>query len=181
VSQLRVSAGRLKGSRLEVPHGVRPTESRVREALISIWRHRLEGADVLDLFAGSGAVGLEAMSHGARRVVFVEAAPKVLNVLRRNLERWADGECSARRGRLPARVPVAPGETFDLVFADPPYAFDAYPALIRAAVTLLRAGGELAIEHSVRREVPETVPGWSLRDRRRYGETALSLYSATVG
>ena len=126
MSEIRLSGGRFRGRRLRVPHGVRPTEGRVREALFSIWQGELPESRFLDLFAGSGAVGLEALGRGASAVVLVEGDPRV--------ERAADvnaGSLAAARAvrgyrmRLPAGLAVlrereAP---FDLVFADPPVRF----------------------------------------------------------
>ena len=176
---LRVSGGRLAGRRLNVPAGVRPTEGRVREALFSIWQARLDGAAFLDLFAGSGAVGIEALSRGASAVVGVEGDPRVAAALRRSL---AVLDLSGQYRLVRARWSVARerlGEaTFDLVFADPPYAFDAYDELVRAIVPRLTANGVLAIEHGVRRELrPEPIP---TLDRRRYGTSALTFFGRAV-
>lgn len=172
---LRLVSGSLRGRRIEVPAGVRPTESRVREALISIWRPRLPGCRFLDLFAGSGAVGLEAWSLGVAHVAFVEHAPRALAALRRNL---AALEVAAEvvRGRLPEVLGERPEGSFDLVFADPPYSFDDYSRLIAAAAARTRPGGEIAVEHSTRIELADDVAPWRCHDRRRYGESCVSFY-----
>ncbi|MBN1557673.1 MAG: RsmD family RNA methyltransferase [Lentisphaerae bacterium] len=120
---MRITGGTLRGRRLVVPRcGVRPTQDRLREALFSIIGARVEGARVLDLFAGTGALGLEAWSRGAARVCWVERAPRVADVLRRNVRSLApqagcvrvmDIRRAGGRGRLDG--------PYDLVFADPPY------------------------------------------------------------
>lgn len=178
--RLRLLGGRRRGLGLEVAAGVRPSPARLREALASRWAARLPGCRFLDLFAGSGAVGLEAASRGAREVVLVEESPRVFQVLERNLARLDDPGVAPRRGRLPAELPRAAGrEPFDLVFADPPYGFDAEAALLEACVPLLRPGAELALEHAARDPAPPAPPGLELVWRRRYGDSALAVYRRT--
>ena len=175
-SGLRLFSGELRGRRLEVPRGVRPTEARVREALAAMWRGRLGDAIVLDLFAGSGAVGLEALSLGASRVVLVDQAPPVLRALRANTSGLGAVEIVC--GRLPDAL--ATGRVigpFDLVFADPPYAFEGYASLLKEAAKLLAVDGELVLEHSVRAVLGEVPEGLAKSGRRTYGETCLSFFA----
>lgn len=178
----RISGGGLRGRRLVVPAGVRPTEGRVREALLSIWQDRLPGARVLDLFAGSGAVGLEALSRGAARAVFVEGDPAASRALERNCALALPGQALHRRASLPSGLAVALADQppFDLVFADPPYAFTAYESLLRSIAPHLGPGGEAALEHAARRDPPELVGELARRSTRRYGESALSFYGRPV-
>lgn len=177
---LRILGGELRGRRLEVAGPVRPTESRVREALASIWRQPLAGCRFLDLFAGSGSVGLEAVSRGAERAWFVDSDPRVLKALRRNCEALAPEATRIVRRRLPDPKGRDLGERFELIFADPPYAFRDYAGLLRSAAGWLEPGGEMAIEHSVRARsgVPEVaaVAPWVGVDRRCYGESCLSFF-----
>ncbi len=179
-SQLRILAGALGGRRLEVAAGVRPTESRVREALFAIWQERVPDSDFLDLFAGSGAVGLEALSRGAARACFVESQSRALAALRRNWEKNREILAPARveilRGSLPRAFGRLGDQRFDLIFADPPYDFSDYPSLLRAAMGCMRPQGEMAVEHSARVEVAAQVAGWQRRAQHRYGETRLSFY-----
>lgn len=181
-SRLRILAGSYGGRRLEVGPGVRPTESRVREALFGIWQQRVVDSRFLDLFAGSGAVGLEALSRGAASSLLVEGKPGALAVLQRNRLALADPRASIRRGHLPdwlTRRPSAVGERpFDLVFADPPYRFAAYDRLLSMLPSWLAPSGVIAIEHSARRELPELCDGAECCDRRGYGETSLSFYQS---
>ncbi len=184
-SSLRLAGGVLRGRRLAVASGVRPTGSRLREALFSIWQARIEGCRFLDLFAGSGAVGLEAISRGARQAVFVEGSARVFEVLRRNVRELAADQARLERARLPAglerlffRLPPSGGtkEGFDVIFADPPYAFTDLDALLLRAAPWLRSGGEMAIEHSCRLEIDQPQSPWQLRERRSYGDSCVSFF-----
>jgi len=179
--RLRLLGGELRGRTLTVTKGVRPTEARVREALFSIWGPRLAGVRFLDLFAGSGAVGLEAVSRGAAEAWLVESDPRVLRALRRGCEELAPGRCHTVRGRLPAVGGGGiPGDClvgdFGLIFADPPYAFTDHAALLRAVAGWLARDGEMALEHSARVEPPAEASGLRRVDERRYGESCLAFY-----
>jgi 16S rRNA (guanine966-N2)-methyltransferase len=177
---VRIVAGELARRLLRAPAGIRPSEARVRAALFSIWADRLAGARFLDLFAGSGAVGLEAVSRGALAATFVEADRRVATLLARNLTLAPAGAVVLRRGRLPDELAAlaAVDERFDLVFADPPYAFVAYAELLTGCAAVLAAEGEMALEHSARTPTPEEVEPLVRISQRRYGESALSLYRA---
>jgi 16S rRNA (guanine966-N2)-methyltransferase len=176
----RLISGVAGGRRLKVPPtGVRPTGDRAREALFNSLGALLDlhGATVLDLYAGSGALGLEALSRGAGRVVFVESAPRVLPVLRANLAAVGLPGGTILGGSVPTVVAGRPPARFDLVLADPPYATP-----VEEVLTVLRAlvdGGWLApeavlvVERSSREEPWEwPTPLAGLRDRR-YGEAQL--------
>jgi 16S rRNA (guanine(966)-N(2))-methyltransferase RsmD len=175
---VRISGGEHRGRVLAVPAEARPTEGRVREALFSIWGGRVRGCRFLDLFAGSGVVGLEAASRGAHRVVFVESDPRALRALGANLRRVAAERVEVRRGGLPAEAErlAAAGERFDLIFADPPYRYPRYPALLTAIAPLLAPGGEAAVEHATRESMATAGGGLVRVDERRYGGSALSFY-----
>jgi 16S rRNA (guanine966-N2)-methyltransferase len=176
----RLIAGVAGGRRLKVPPtGVRPTGDRAREGLFNSLGSLLDldGARVLDLYAGSGALGLEALSRGAAEVVLVESGPRVLPVLRANVT--AVGLPGARvvAGSVPAVVAGTAPAAFDLVLADPPYAVPAEEVL--GVLRALSGGGWLAadavvvVERSSREEAWEwPTPLAGLRDRR-YGEAVL--------
>ncbi|MGY1617683.1 16S rRNA (guanine(966)-N(2))-methyltransferase RsmD [Geodermatophilus sp. SYSU D00691] len=176
----RVIAGAAGGRRLKVPpSGVRPTGDRAREGLFNSLGSLLDldGARVLDLYAGSGALGLEALSRGATEVVLVESGPRVLPVLRANVT--AVGLPGARvvAGSVPSVVATASLGAFDLVLADPPYATTADEVLgvLRALVTggWLAGGAVVVVERSAREEPWEwPTPLTGLRNRR-YGEALL--------
>jgi len=182
---VRISGGELRGRVVPVPRDVRPTEGRVREALFSIWGDAVGGARVLDLFAGSGAVTLEAVSRGALEALALEEAPRVVTAMAATVRRVGEaGRIEVRRGSLPGALASLAAErpgAFDLVFADPPYRWPDYPRLVAAAEPLLAPDGELAVEHASRHELPAEAGGLVRTDVRRYGESALSFYRRGPG
>lgn len=176
----RLISGTAGGRRLKVPRaGVRPTGDRAREALFNALTHLtdLRGAAVLDLYAGSGALGLEALSRGASTVVFVESAPGVLPVLRENLAAVGLPGGRVVKGSVPTVVGGAPPAPFDVVLADPPYATPVQEVLT-VLESLIRGGwlapeAVLVVERSSREEAWDwPTPLIGLRDRR-YGEAQL--------
>ncbi len=175
---MRIGAGALRGRSLKVAEGVRPTSGRSKQALFSRWQATLPGCSFLDLFAGSGGIGLEAVSRGAREAVLVERSARALKALRGNCERLAPESCVIIRAELP-ELPgtVLRHPRFEHVFADPPYDFDSYDPLLEQIARVLAAGGEAAIEHSSRVEIIESVVGLALSGSRRYGESVLSFYA----
>ncbi|MEA2562474.1 MAG: rRNA (guanine966-N2)-methyltransferase [Acidobacteriota bacterium] len=172
---VRVTGGAFRGRGLAVPPGARPTEGRVREALFSIWSDRIENARVLDLFAGSGVVGLEAVGRGALSALAVDDNLQTIKVLEANAALLKDKGIKVRRLTLPAGLSRLTGP-FDLVFADPPYAFEAYRELLAGVAPLLAPDGEVVVEHSTRREMPLEAGPLVRVDVRRYGESSLSFY-----
>ncbi|MGY1823696.1 16S rRNA (guanine(966)-N(2))-methyltransferase RsmD [Geodermatophilus sp. SYSU D00079] len=176
----RLISGVAGGRRLKVPpSGVRPTGDRAREGLFNSLSTLmdLEGAAVLDLYAGSGALGLEALSRGARTVVLVESGPRVLPVLRANLATVGLSGGRVVAGSVPTVVAGPPPTRFDLVLADPPYATPV--AEVLGVLGSLVGGGWLAegavvvVERSSREEPWEwPTPLTGVRDRR-YGEAVL--------
>ncbi len=174
---MRIIAGTWRGRRITAPPGrhVRPTGDRVREAWMSAMGGRFDGLVVWDLFAGSGALGLECLSRGAARCIFVERAPAATRVIHANLAALG-GHAGARVVQADALRWIAsdpPPPPADLALADPPYGSGAARALLEhfAAAPFAR---ELWVEHRIDDDVPE-LPG--LR-RRRYGETTLSTLAA---
>jgi 16S rRNA (guanine966-N2)-methyltransferase len=170
---VRIVAGRLGGRRLVVPGGsrVRPTADRVREAWMSILQHQLAGARVLDLYSGSGALGLEALSRGAATAEFVEQAAASLTALRANIAALGleDFTTVHRGDALRFAGQLAPG-SFDVAFADPPYALDDAERL----VTLFRRAPFariLSVEHRADLDLGGD-------DTRRYGDTAITFCQA---
>jgi 16S rRNA (guanine966-N2)-methyltransferase len=178
---MRVIAGRLGGRRLVAPRGLttRPTSDRVREALFSALGD-VSGAVVLDLYAGTGALGIEALSRGAASATFVESARPALAALRGNLSVLGI-EALARVVAQPvARAAAALSGPFDLVFADPPYAAVAEVAAgfaaLRAA-SALSPGARAVVEHASRDAAPP-LAGFTPRPSRAYGDTAVTLYDS---
>jgi 16S rRNA (guanine(966)-N(2))-methyltransferase RsmD len=180
---MRIVAGALGGRRLVAPkdQATRPTSEKVREALFSILGP-IGGAKVLDLYAGTGALGLEALSRGASQVVFVEERRPALVSLAENLAALGVGAETlvVSRPVERCRASIAAHFPFDLVLADPPYADIVGGQAIRAVEGLLEGllapGGRLVVEHSSQGEAP-SLAGLARRETRRYGDTCLSFFA----
>lgn len=181
---LRVISGSAGGLRLLAVPGrdTRPTLDRVRESMFAILAPRLDGSAVLDLFSGTGALGIEALSRGAASCLFVDWQPQALRVLRANLERTHLLDRAAlRRLRLPEGLRSLGGMgPFDLVLADPPYAFDRWPQLLQGIDALAGPEAVLACEH-FGRTAPEAPPGFQLWRRAEYGQTHVSFFGRGGG
>jgi 16S rRNA (guanine966-N2)-methyltransferase len=171
---VRIVAGEWRGRRIEAPDDgrVRPTADRVREAWMSILGPALPGARVLDLFAGSGALGLEALSRGAASAHFVEVGPRSLKALRANVQALgADGRATIHRGDAVRFARTLGTGAYDVAFADPPYGHG-LAAEIAGIWRHTAFAPLLGIEHSTRDEVPAG------DDSRRYGDTVITFYRA---
>ena len=176
---MRIIAGQLKGRRLTAPQGldVRPTSDRLRETLFNVLADTVSGARVLDGFAGTGALGLEALSRGAASAVFVEQNERAMKSLTRNIDHCGvKDSCAIIRGDFRAvRIPQAP---FDLILLDPPYRIPDLDAVTERASQLLSDGGRLVLEHGKRHQSPERA-GHLVRYRVLVaGDSALSFYAA---
>jgi 16S rRNA (guanine966-N2)-methyltransferase len=171
---VRIVAGRWRGRTIKAPPGdaVRPTADRVREAWMSIVGTELPDARVLDLFAGSGALGIEALSRGARSADFVEMAAPSLAALRANLDALRAGDAAAvHRMDVVKFVAKLEADAYDVAFADPPYKTGLAQRVAERWLDVPFAG-LLCIEHSAF----DPLPGQA--DVRRYGSTAISFYRA---
>jgi 16S rRNA (guanine(966)-N(2))-methyltransferase RsmD len=174
----RIIAGSARGRRLAVPPGVatRPTSDKVRGAVMNVLGQFFEGGDVLDLYAGTGALALEALSRGCARAVCVEHDRRVLEVLARNAEACGfEGRVELVRGELPATLGRLARGRFALAFVDPPYA-DGPDAVLAELGALLAPGGRAVVEHDARRPPPDQAGALALLDRRAYGDTGISIY-----
>jgi 16S rRNA (guanine966-N2)-methyltransferase len=169
---VRIVAGRWRGRTIKAPADdrVRPTADRVREAWMSIVHPELPGARVLDLFAGSGALGLEALSRGAEHCDFVEIAARSLAALRANIDKLGAGDAAhiVRGDALKFVERLAPA-TYDIAFADPPYGLN-LAARIAERWLEVPFASLLGVEHGAK----ETMPGGG--DTRRYGDTGITFY-----
>ena len=177
---MRVVGGSAKGHRLQAPRGTgtRPTSDKVRESIFNLVRGEFVGGVVLDLFAGTGALGIEALSRGAERAIFVERRPAACDVIRRNLahtkfEGSAVTLCKTVERALPEIL-----DTCSLVLADPPYA---YPAIhdIMASIggaRVIEDGSIVVLEHSPRFAVAERYGRLALLRQITYGDTAVSIF-----
>jgi 16S rRNA (guanine966-N2)-methyltransferase len=176
---MRIIAGRLKGRRLHTPawDGLRPTSDRLRETLFNILADAVSGAYVLDGYAGTGAVGIEALSRGADGVVFVERDVRAADLIRENLARCgvADGYAIIRADITRVSHPGG-GRSFDLILLDPPYADPGLPGCLAKAAGWLAAGGMLVLEHARRRLSPPAAAGLLRTRVVQSGDSALSFY-----
>jgi 16S rRNA (guanine966-N2)-methyltransferase len=173
---VRVVAGEFKGRRLYAPRGgrTRPTADKVREALFSILGD-VEGLRALDLFAGSGALGIEALSRGAQSAVFVDSAPAAIAAIKRNLDGLEADARVVKRDAL-AFLAGAKGEGYDLVMIDPPYdsALRLAEPLSERLPRLLNNGARIVTESDKRAPLALDLP---LRLERDYGDTRIAVYS----
>lgn len=183
---MRISGGEFRGRTLSVPKSgaIRPTQDRVREALFSMLCSEIPGSVFLDLFAGTGAVGLEALSRGAAKAVFVECDRRHVEILAKNVSSLlGPGSPRAEVARADALAWTKSGgrRGFDICFADPPYALVAesgYAELLGALASgdVVRKGGLFAGEAGASRVDPAEVPGWELVRDRRYGAARICIW-----
>lgn len=177
---MRVITGKARGVALKTPDGMqtRPTTDRVKEALFSIIQFDIPGAAVLDLFGGTGQLGIEALSRGAKRAVFVDKSEDACRLIRENLRRTKlEQEASVVRsdhldylGRC--------REKFDIILLDPPYAevFLENSLKLITEIDILRYGGIIVAERPLGKELPWTFPGYTRSRDYKYGKTLLTLY-----
>ena len=176
MSRLRVAGGEARGRRLKAPKNIRPTQGIVKQAIFNMLGPGIEGATVLDLFAGSGALGIEALSRGAASVTFVDQQPRGLAILRQNLDVLGfKGRSHVVRGDVVRWLEASPDavRAASFVFLDPPYGDD---VLDRALQALDRetAGATVVAEHSRRQALPE-LDRLQVDRERRYGDTVVTV------
>ena len=184
---MRIIAGQRRGKRLAAPvdRTIRPTGDRIRESIFNILGPRVTGAVVLDVFAGTGALGIEALSRGARSACFVDQDQRAVGLIRRNLDacRFAAPSRVVHRDALEGLPMPAAGEPlYDLVFMDPPYDRGMVaPALDRLARQRIVAPQALIIvEHARNEPLPAAGLPWVSTDRRRWGKTLVSFLAAVL-
>jgi 16S rRNA (guanine966-N2)-methyltransferase len=182
---MRVTGGRLRGRPLAPLKGVRirPTADKVKAAIFNLIGQDMEGVKVLDLFAGTGSLGIEALSRGAQWALFVDQAPESLRLIRRNLvvsgcEPLGEVIRKDLSHGLPRRCEMLKGE-IDLVFMDPPYGKGHIPPLLRELVStgILRGRSLVVVESSKEEHLPESSEDLELVKARIYGDTRISIYS----
>ncbi|NMG57211.1 16S rRNA (guanine(966)-N(2))-methyltransferase RsmD [Geitlerinema sp. P-1104] len=160
----------------------RPTPARVREALFNIWLGEIEGCRWLDLCAGSGAMGAEALSRGAFEVVGIDQWGKACGVIQQNWQQVAKPEQQFQvlRGDVLKRLPSLAGKPFDRIYFDPPYASDLYNPVLEAIAQLQLLGpqGEMAVECDRQRPAPKTPASLELTREKPYGNTLLRFYTS---
>ncbi|MGX8773831.1 MAG: 16S rRNA (guanine(966)-N(2))-methyltransferase RsmD [Bacillota bacterium] len=186
---MRVIAGKYKGRKLNSPddNNVRPTTDKAKEALFSILTNEIYGARVLDLFAGTGGLGIEALSRGASYCLFADSSRKSLDLIRSNVEhckieeptRVAAGDYTKVLKNLARRIEDGLEEPFDIIFLDPPYDAGYTDEAFRliAEGGILAAEGTIVAEHRKHEELPEILHGFTRTKERRYGVVKLSIYN----
>lgn len=175
---MRVITGTARGRRLETLPGeaTRPTSDAVKEALFSIIQFETEGRSFLDLFAGSGQLGIEALSRGASRAVFVDSAKDAAAVIRKNVTKCgfadrSDVLCTDYRAYLSSSR-----ESFSVILLDPPYSTGMLSDALKNSVRLLKPGGVIICEHPKSELLPESVADCTRHKTYNYGRVALTLY-----
>jgi 16S rRNA (guanine966-N2)-methyltransferase len=178
---VRIVAGEYRGRQLKSPtwEGLRPTSDRLRETLFNILGPSVRGARVLDGYAGTGAIGIEALSRGAAAVTFVEQDPRAVALIAANLALLGGGGAAKpviiRAGWADAITRLG-GQVFDLIILDPPYAHDAAPDALAAAAALGAAHTRIVLEHAARHAPPDAHAGLHRTRTVTAGDSALSFY-----
>ncbi len=180
---MRISRGSAKGRRL-IPvktKGIRPTREKVKESIFSMIQGHIEAALVLDLFAGTGNLGLEALSQGAKKAIFVEKDRNSLRALMRNRDLCGfrdRAEIISLDAEVALKVLWRRAEKFDLVFLDPPYGSDYVDKTLRFINShdMVREGGTIVVEHGSAESPVAQVGRLSLRRRKRHGDTTISIF-----
>jgi 16S rRNA (guanine(966)-N(2))-methyltransferase RsmD len=175
---VRIVAGSARGRPLAAPRGARtrPTADKVRAAIFNLLGQFFDGGEVLDLFAGTGAMALEALSRGCSRAVCVEGNGRAAEAIRRNAEACGLADrVEIRRQPVEAALRGLPAAAFSLVFVDPPYA-EGPEAALAALSSLVSPGGSVVAEHDRRRAPSDRYGALRLVDRRSYGSTTVSIY-----
>lgn len=182
---MRIISGTCKGRRLSTLKGrnIRPTSDRVRESLFNIISWDIQGARVLDLFAGTGALGIEALSRGALLAVFVDTSQNACHLITQNCKRCDLISQSMilrhdlLRGNFPPRIR---NDQFDIIFMDPPYdkGLPEKTLLIPDLANCLAPEGRIIVEHSYKEKIPENFSNLDIQDQRKYGKTLITFFTA---
>lgn len=179
---MRIITGKARGLQLTVPktYDVRPTADRVKESVFNIIGSKIIGARVLDLFAGTGNLGLESWSRGASKITFIDESKESLRLVRSNIAKCrAEADCNVLKGSAPAVAErlAASGELFDFAFCDPPYNKGWVQQIIAllGRRAFLKTGGYLVVERSAHDTLPELPAACELVRSNRYGETIVDF------
>lgn len=179
---MRVITGTARGRRLRTPEGydVRPTTDRVKEAVFSVIQFDLEGRRILDLFAGSGQMGIEALSRGAAEAVFVDNSPGSVAVVRDNLRTCGfSGAAVVIQGdALSYLAPRAGRKEFDFAFLDPPYNKGILQSVLPAVASVMKPGGAIICESPADEALPGAAGGFAIDRQYRYGRIKMTFYRA---
>ena len=180
---MRVIAGKFKGRKLTGLKGrqIRPTSDRIREALFSILSQRIDNAVVLDLFAGTGALGIEAFSRGAAKAFFVDKSKQAFEVIKKNIELLKikeEAEVILHDACTIQNLKIIFNRKFDLIFMDPPYDKGIIINMFENVdlLSIMKDNSIIIAEHSAREKIIENVSDLDLFDRRTYGDTLISFF-----
>ena len=175
---MRINSGRFKYRKLEIPESARPTTEKVREAVFSMLINRVEGATVLDLFAGSGSLGLEALSRGAEFCVFNEGDRKNYKILKNNIANCKADEISSTYNNDFRKALILANREFDIIFVDPPYREGYYGEVFELVEEygLLADGGVIVAEHLNDNELSDNLLGFSRTKHKRYGTIGVDFF-----
>ena len=177
---MRIIAGSKRGKKMITLEGekLRPTTDRVKESLFNILQFRIEGRSFLDLFAGSGQIGLEALSRGASQAFFVDNNRSADTVLRQNIKSTGfESKSEIYIGDYRSFL-AHTGNNFDMIFLDPPYLEDMFESALEAAVDYVKLSGLMVCEHPSKIVLPETVKNFGVHKSYRYGKIMLTVYQA---
>ena len=159
----------------------RPTTAKVREAIFNIWRERVQSASWLDLCAGNGTMGAEALCRGAKEVIAIEKSPLACKIIRENWQKVAQPSQRFKvlKGDVVARLKSLHGHQFDLIYFDPPYRANLYTAVLNAIVDyqLLSTVGEIAVEYDPKKSPPQECDRLELIQMKKYGNIAVNFYA----
>lgn len=175
---MRINSGRFKYRKLEIPESARPTTEKVREAVFSMLIGKVEGATVLDLFAGSGSLGLEALSRGAEFCVFNEGDRKNYKILKNNIENCKAEEISSTYNNDFRKALILANREFDIIFVDPPYREGYYGEVFELVEEygLLADGGVIVAEHLNNNELSDNMLSFSRTKHKRYGTIGVDFF-----
>ncbi|MBW4565880.1 MAG: 16S rRNA (guanine(966)-N(2))-methyltransferase RsmD [Mojavia pulchra JT2-VF2] len=158
----------------------RPTSARVRQAVFNIWQGKIAGCHWLDVCAGTGSMGAEALCRGASLVVGIEQSSRACAIIQQNWQSIArdEQEWKVLRGNAIQQLKTLSGKQFDKIYFDPPYASGLYQPVLEAIADyqLLNSGGEIATEHSSQDWTPPIIPNWEICRQKFYGNTGLTFY-----
>ena len=178
---MRIITGSARGRRLITPDGldVRPTPEKIKEALFSALQFDIEGRRILDLFAGSGQLGIEALSRGAKSATFVDSSPASIKAIEHNLKvSGLDTYALVRRTDYSSFC-AASNDTFDIAFLDPPYREGILLPAIKAILPLMSEFSTIVCEHPTDIELPQEIDGFKITRNYKYGKIAVTVYKSS--
>ena len=178
---MRVITGTARGHKLLTPEGLdtRPTTDKVKEAVCSALQFDFPGAKVLDLFAGSGQMGIEALSRGASGAVFIDADPRALACIKQNVKACGFAERSSVLRSDAVSYLQRTTERFDIAFLDPPYRHDILPQILPLLAEKMQKNGIIVCEHEPECKLPQTILHFDLQKPKKYGKIIISVYRNT--